>query len=173
MFETVKECAEECQQLLEKPAAQGSVLNFKDVSIGYTIEVINSTAFGWKSNSIADSESEFKKINRALFNQRMRFTIRNILHTFFPYLKSYINIRFLPSWIRNFFFDSVRETVEYRKKTGYKRNDFLQLLMALNETSEESENIKITTPHKRDNELSKIILQPNLSIKNYNAAKPP
>lgn len=157
MFDTVKECAEECQQMLEKPAAQGIALNFKEVSTGYTIEVINSTAFGWKSNAINDLECGFKKVSRSIFDGRVRIRIKLVLQTFFPFLKPYIKIHSLPSWIRNFFFNSVRETVEYRKKTGFKRNDFLQLLITLNETAEENDNSKSTTPHNNDNELSKII----------------
>ena len=119
--------------MLQKPAAKGIALNFKDVSTGYTIEVINSAAFGWKSNAIKNSESEFKKISRAIFLGRRRFQMKLLFNTLLPFLKPYVVVYLLPSKIRNFFFNSVRDTVEYRKRTGYKRNDFLQLLISLNE----------------------------------------
>lgn len=133
MFGVVKECAEEYQQSLEKSAARGISLDFKELSAGYTIEVINSTAFGLKTNSIGNPDSEFKKIGHLIFQIGLRFKVRRVIHEWFPFLKRYIRIGLFDKRVVDFFFRTVRETVEYRKKTNSTRNDFLQLLITLNE----------------------------------------
>ena len=142
MFGIVKECAEECQEMLENSAAQGITLDFKNVSTDYTTEVINSAAFGWKSNAIKDANCEFKKVTHGLANRNLRLQTKRIWHTLFPFLEDFLNFYVLPTWIRNFFFDTVRDAVEHRKKTGYQRSDFLQLLISLNEQAVEKNGAK-------------------------------
>jgi len=48
----------------------------------------------------------------------------------------FIGIRFNDKDVSDFFMSVVRGTIDYRAKTGYKRNDFMQLLIELMQVDE-------------------------------------
>ncbi len=139
MFGIVKECAEEYEKAVEKSAARGLPLNFQNVSVGYTTEVINSVAFGLKTNSISDETCEFKQIGRLIYDPGyLRYRLGLIIRDWFPFLRSVIRFSFFHPKVTQFFLKIVRDTVQYRQQTGYKRNDFLQLLINANDEQKES-----------------------------------
>lgn len=137
MFDLVKECAEEFQQSLLKSATAGESVDIKDCSVNYTIEVISSTAFGLKTNSMA-TDSEFKRVSQEVFPNRLSAKLRLMLFDWFPSLQAYFQISVFNKTVNNFFFNLIKDTVNYRKENSVSRNDFLQILMSLNESSKTS-----------------------------------
>lgn len=140
MYNTVKECAIECQQRLENLASDGKPIDVEAISVGYSIEVIASTAFGWKTNSINHPKSQFEKMSRSLFRRTWRFKLWLACDTWFPRLRKRFKFLMLPKRPRQFFVNLIQETIRYREKTSHKRNDFLQLLMNLKEERNDGVN---------------------------------
>jgi len=137
MFGLIKECAEEYQQVLLKSVQSGEPFDAKDYSVNYTVEVISSTAFGLKTHSIT-SDTEFKKMSRRIFQLNFTRTLKFVIRDWFPFLARFLPLKFFDEQITDFFFKTVRETVAYRKQNQFSRNDFLQILMNLNEMSTKS-----------------------------------
>lgn len=158
MFNTVKECAEDYQKILENSIKQETSLDFKEIGISYAMDVINSTAFGWKTNSMYNPNEELRKISRTAIRGTARFRFRRLFYMLFPFLKGYVNIFMLPTFMRQFFLNIIQETVQYRKETGYKRNDFLQLLMSLNEQKMDKVGSEKVPRTHNQHELGKLVL---------------
>ena len=134
MFGLVQECALEYQQVLSKHAETGQLFDVKDYSVNYTIEVISSTAFGLKTHSM-NTDTEFKEMTHRIFAPTFKRRLKFTLEGWFPIVRKLVHLRVFDERITNFFFKTLREVVAHRKMTKYSRNDFLQILMSLNEKS--------------------------------------
>lgn len=158
MFGLVRECAEECQQSLKEPVANGITIDFKGRCVGYTIEVISSTAFGLKTNSIHNLNSEFKEMAHLLSTSRgIIFRVRQVVRNWFPFVQSYISSSAFNKRVIHFFFKIISETVDYRKQTGASRNDFLQILIAVQEKQKIKERHHNHGNNTKENGLGKFM----------------
>lgn len=106
-----------------------SDVDIKEWLARFTTDVIGTCAFGLECNSIQDPNAEFRKMGRVLLEEF------NFLRIFFgqnfPRFSRAIHMTVLPPRIREFFFNTVKQNVEYRLENNVKRNDFLDLLLSL------------------------------------------
>ncbi|XP_049771208.1 probable cytochrome P450 6a14 isoform X2 [Schistocerca cancellata] len=129
MFPLMEACARDMVAALQPLADRGEDVEMKEWNARFTTDVIGTCAFGIQCNSLRDPESEFRRMGRGLFTS----PIRNLFNFVLVRIGYLLRIKFLSPEHERFFMGVVRETVEYRKKNGVVRNDFVNLLLQLQE----------------------------------------
>jgi cytochrome P450 family 6 len=153
MFNLMTECAEQLQQYLDKPARNGDILEMKDVMAHFTNDVTGSCFFGINCNSFTDSNSEFCKMAKLMFEPSLKSNLRTMLRTFPSFLLKLLklfHVRVLPEEIINFCTGAVNDVIEYREKNNVVRNDFMQLLIQLKNKGKIEDDGDIESEHVQD-----------------------
>ena len=149
------ECAEQLQQYLDKTARNGDILDMKEIMASFTTDIIVSCAFGLNSNTIRDSNSEFCKMRKRLFEQSVGENLRRMLSQFPPFLLKLFHIRVHPQETINFFIGVVKYVIDYREKNSVVRNDFMQLLIQLKNKNKIEDDGDINSEHVQDETAGK------------------
>ncbi|XP_049951753.1 cytochrome P450 9e2-like isoform X1 [Schistocerca serialis cubense] len=102
------------------------VLEMKDFFTRITNDVIATTAFGIKVDSLSEPDNLFYRMGRDLTAVRV---IVGIGYTLFPKLMQLLGIPFMDRTATEFFKSTVIETIETREKQGIVRPDVIHLLM--------------------------------------------
>ena len=155
MFSLMTECAEQLQQYLDKTARNGDILDVKDIMARFTTDVVGSCAFGLNSNSIRDSNSEFCKMQKHLFEQSVGENLRRMLSLFPPFLLKPFHFRVHPQERINFFMGVVKYVIDYREKNNVVHNDFMQLLIQLKNNDKLEDDKDIKSKHVQDETAGK------------------
>jgi cytochrome P450 family 6 len=140
MFPTLVECGKELQLCLEPLASKGEILEIKDLLARYSTDIIASCAFGIQCNSLKNPDAEFRVWGRKIFEPSLKTRLIRMVEFAFPSLLRLFRLRIIPDEVSNYFLNMVKNTVEYREKSGVKRNDFMDLMLQLkNKTLEVAE----------------------------------
>jgi cytochrome P450 family 6 len=131
MFHLMTECADQLKEYLEKPAQNGEMLEMKEVMAKFTTDVISLCAFGLQSNAFNESDSEFRKMGRRVFESSVVSAEIRMLQSAFPSLMKLFPIKIVPDEVNKFIITTVKEVIDYREKNNVSRNDFMQLLIEL------------------------------------------
>ncbi|KAF5286958.1 hypothetical protein FQR65_LT12417 [Abscondita terminalis] len=133
MFNTITACCEPLLNALEKYADDCAVLDADEVMARFTTDVIGSCAFGIECNSFKGSTSEFRKYGDEVMRPSMFKVVLLALGEMNKKLGNRLGITRTTPQARKFFLDIVSGTIAYRKKHKVARNDFMQILIDLNE----------------------------------------
>lgn len=132
MFQFVGECTHEAVKLLQTEAKNKTIeLDMKDMCSRVTTDVIATSAFGYKVNSLKDRDNEFFTMGQKTMNQNQNIIagIKFMFITTFPKVARFLGIKVFSSENNTFFRKIVGETIEYRQKHGTVRPDMIHLLM--------------------------------------------
>lgn len=110
----------------------GEPEDLREIMAKLTTDIISSCAFGIESNSFKNPNSEFRKMGKKIFHVPFYKLICKFLFFLFPSLTKVINISIHGKEINDFFYNLVKDIIEYRSKNNLRREDFLQLLIDLN-----------------------------------------
>lgn len=91
MLPTMLECGEELQKYLLQVSG-GEDVEVKDILARFTTDIISSCAFGIKTNSLENPNSEFRVFGRKIFEPNVMFIIRGLLFNFSPALVSFFKV---------------------------------------------------------------------------------
>ncbi|XP_023934742.1 probable cytochrome P450 6a14 [Bicyclus anynana] len=153
MYPLVEKIAKEAQDYATTLYMKGEAVNFTEFYEKYVMEIIGSVGFGVECNGLKNSRSEFYLHGNDYFNPTsLYWTVVRAMAFVMPSFFKKLKLKRINPDIISFFYNLVKETVEYRYKYSYKRNDFLQALIELKENSEntkesidnESANFKFT-----------------------------
>lgn len=124
-------------KLVEKlRESDGEDVNSREIFSRYTTDVIGNCAFGLDCNSLNDPENEFLEKGNLIFNSPKRRPIRRTLTIVFGALSRRLGITNSDENISSFYYNIVRQTVDYREREDIKRDDFLDLLLKMKANSE-------------------------------------
>ncbi|KAJ8981922.1 hypothetical protein NQ317_002092 [Molorchus minor] len=144
MFYAVVECAAGLEEALDTYALRNSDVDIMETMASLTTDVIGSCAFGISCNSFKHPDAEFRRMGRKLFEE---FNLSDQINLFMtinmPKLANKLGIPNIQKEVSKFFFQSVRETVDFREKNNVRRNDFLQLLMDMKNSTDASVKINM------------------------------
>jgi cytochrome P450 family 6 len=129
MFETLERCAHTMMEYMESNHEE--TMDVKEILAKFSTDVIGSAAFGLECDSFKNPEAEFRMMGKKLLNPPTHRAILRSLIFFLPDLMNKFKLRILDSDVNDFFYNTVKNTVEYRQKNNIKRNDFIQLLIQL------------------------------------------
>ena len=115
---------------------KGEAVECRELCAKFTTDVIGVCAFGLNMNAMSDEDSEFRKIGRSLFQDswfnRARRAIRTMPHWAARLLKPIVR----DEHMINFFVNTIKDTMEYRKMNNIRKHDFVDLLMDIKDHPE-------------------------------------
>ncbi|KAI2474114.1 cytochrome P450 9e2 isoform X2 [Diabrotica virgifera virgifera] len=130
MFTLMTECAQNFSKHFQKKKEDVVELELKETFTRFTNDVIATTAFGIKVDSLEDRDNEFYLMGRDVTN----FTgtlkmLKFMIAAAFPRLANLLKITFFDNKTRNFFTKLIDKTVQVREDKGIVRPDMIHLLM--------------------------------------------
>ncbi|KAJ3651670.1 hypothetical protein Zmor_017694 [Zophobas morio] len=131
MFSVMAECQEGLQKRLEKESLKNQPIDIKEVLACFTTNIIGTCAFGLEFKALEDEDSAFREFGRQLFTVSKLQMFKIMFIRTFPKLATSLNISAGRKETSKFIMNIVEDTVGYREKNNYTRNDFMQLLINL------------------------------------------
>jgi cytochrome P450 family 6 len=133
MFHTVVQCCEYMKDAID--SQRGADINIKEMLGKFTTDVIGTCAFGIECNSFKYPDAEFRKMGKRIFYYDLWRSIRAFFLMNLPTLSKRMNLSVNNHDIQEFFTRIVAETVKMREVKGIRRNDFLQILIDMREST--------------------------------------
>ncbi|XP_055375905.1 uncharacterized protein LOC129608436 [Condylostylus longicornis] len=134
MFSTVLKITECLADVLSEASNTSNEIEMKEYLARYGTDVIGNVAFGVECNSLRDPNAEFREFGRkSVTNIQSNFFFRALRRNL-PDIARFFGIRNIPVDVEKFCFQIVRQTMDYRTNNNIKRNDFMDLLLAMKRT---------------------------------------
>lgn len=135
MFYLLVECAEHLEKylgdLFDESNAKEKIMEVRELTAKFTTDVIGVCAFGLQMNAIAEEHSPFRVMGRRFFTFNWKKTLRVRFRDILPKIYQIFSNWLTDHEFNNFFIDTMKQTMEYRKKNNVVKNDFVDLLMAI------------------------------------------
>jgi len=109
----------------------GTEVQVKDLCSRFTTDLIATIAFGVEANALQDAKSEFFYHNRAIFSLTLSRGIDFAIIFMIPALASLARVKLFSRETTKFIRSSVNYVLKERERTGEKRNDLIDILLAL------------------------------------------
>lgn len=129
MFYLLLECADHFEDFLRVQVEKNPIIECRELTARFMTDVIGVCAFGLKTNSLSEEDSEFRKFGRKIFETNWKRIIKLRLRESLPGLYNLLKPIMYDYELNNFFINMMTQTIDYRKKNNIKRNDFVDLIM--------------------------------------------
>ncbi|KAK5638809.1 hypothetical protein RI129_013104 [Pyrocoelia pectoralis] len=137
MFPLLLECGKQMIDALAEICDQSVPIDIKDWLGRFGTDVIGTCAFGIDCNSFKEPNSDFRTYGkRALYHTKWE-NAKIFLGFSNAKLAKKLGIRTTPVEVTNFFFKVIEDTVNRRRDDVVTRNDFLQILLDLTNSTDE------------------------------------
>lgn len=140
MFQIMAECQNDLQKKMYAESVKKEPINIKEVLACFTTNIIGSCAFGLDCKALEDEDSVFRDFGRKLFSSTTYQRFKRTFATTFPDLAKFLGISLSRKPLAKFITDLVQDTIDYREKNNYTRNDFMQLLIELKNNKPKGDN---------------------------------
>lgn len=148
MHDDILNCVTKLNKLIEREMENGAGdLNLKNMYERLTIDMIGCCAFGIACNSLKDN-NQFREMGQKVFQPTWINSARILVAVFSKKLLKKLQLPDVSKEVTSFFKGVVLDTILYRRQTGTKRNDFLELLMDLQNAYDEP---KYANPQSKEN----------------------
>ena len=88
-------------------------------------------AFGVENDCLADPDNIFRKVGMKIFDNGIVQRTKFFFALFLPKLFTTLHIHMTSKHVEDFMENLVKQTIEYREKNNFRRNDFMDLLIQL------------------------------------------
>lgn len=139
MFFTILEVGQRLQEHLEPLAEQKADVEMRDILGRFMTDVIASTAFGLETDCLNNPKSRFREMGKKMINFPKSKALKLIFASTFQKQARKLGVRWNDEDVTEFFMNVVRETIHYRKESGIRRNDFMQLLIDMMKQDDDSD----------------------------------
>ncbi|XP_049818309.1 cytochrome P450 9e2-like isoform X2 [Aethina tumida] len=131
MFTLISECANDFVEYFKKNQNQDIVtIEMKDTFTRFTNDVIATTAFGIKVDSLNDRTNEFYVMGKDMTNFRTLWRSMKLFGYFaFPLLFKLLKVKVFTKEVSTFFKSLIMETIKTREEKGIVRQDMINILM--------------------------------------------
>ncbi|XP_063930010.1 cytochrome P450 6a2-like [Zophobas morio] len=133
MFHSVIECVNNMKEAIDKSV--GEDIDIKEMLGRFTTDVIGCCAFGIECNSFKYPDAEFRAMGHKIFQPGFLKSIKAFFAMNLPNLALQLGVKTTSEDIAKFFKNIVAGTVKLRKEKNIRRNDFLQILMDLEDSA--------------------------------------
>ncbi|KAI4460036.1 cytochrome p450 [Holotrichia oblita] len=141
MFPIMLKISQELTETLRRESGENPI-DAKDISARFTTDVIGNCAFGIECNSLEDPNTEFRVHGKRLFNPTTYEVLRVFFSVVFPNVMRFFGGRIFPKDATDFFWNVIKDTANYRRENGIRRNDAFQLLLdILNEDGKDNSTL--------------------------------
>ncbi|KAK9501870.1 hypothetical protein O3M35_012514 [Rhynocoris fuscipes] len=132
MYEPMAECSQNLTSILDQ-IQENEDIDLKEYLGRFAMDVIGSSAYGIDAKNLAQPDNEFRRMGKKSFQfdflNMLKFLVLNLM----PILAKLLKLSFNKRDVADYFCKIIRDTIDYRKKNGIVRNDFLQMFMTLKE----------------------------------------
>ncbi|XP_053980183.1 uncharacterized protein LOC128877154 [Hylaeus volcanicus] len=142
MFELMRMVADDLDEHLETLNLNvPKEVELKDVCSRFTTDMIGSTAFGLRVNSLKDPNAPFRVAGKEIFATNFFRSMEFLIIFFAPQLTKYTHPKVFGKksgeFLRNVFWRMINERID----TGEKRNDLIELLIDLKKKHEGDDDL--------------------------------
>ena len=133
MFDIVNEISDRLIKVVGDEVKTTSTIEMKEYTAKYTNDVIGNVAFGIEPNCLQDSNSDFRKYGKRLFDLSAIDLLKFLFTRAVPDLSRKLGLAAFEKTATKYFMKIFKETFALREKQGpeFKRNDFLELLLKM------------------------------------------
>ncbi|XP_025831659.1 probable cytochrome P450 6a14 [Agrilus planipennis] len=156
MFQTLVDCTNNFPYVLDEAIKRNEPFDIKDTFARYTTDVIGSVAFGIDCNCLKDPNTEFRAIGKKTVEVGIKESLVQAAFVASPKIVDLFKLKITNSEVETFIMNIVRETIEYREKNNFARNDFMQLLMNLRH-----QEIKLNSSTETDDSVDQLAYYQN------------
>ncbi|XP_044004560.1 probable cytochrome P450 6a14 [Aphidius gifuensis] len=143
MFYLLIECSDQLDNYLNK--YNGQIVNMREISFKFTIDVIGTCVFGLQANALNDPDSPFKIMSKKIFDPNWKNLLNFSLRCFTPrYFYDLIGNLLTDYELPNFFINLTKNTIDYRIKNNITKHDFVDQLKMLKEDPSKLGDIEVT-----------------------------
>ncbi|XP_033212129.1 cytochrome P450 6k1-like isoform X2 [Belonocnema kinseyi] len=138
MFELMVEVGKDLDTYLQTEGLEGvgRSLEMKEICAKFTTDLIGSTAYGLKVNSLNNPDAEFRKCGRKIFTYNIRRAVELTSIFFKPEIVKPLGFKFFEKESTEFLRNVFWNTINQRMESGIKRNDLIDLLIELKKNQE-------------------------------------
>lgn len=136
MFPIMVECSIQLTKSMNSFCENKSAVDIKEILGCFTTDIIGCCAFGLDCNSFKEEDALFRKYGKKVMPSTRRQLIKAVFSFIFPSLATKIRLKLIDQDVSEFFIKMVKDTVDYRERTSFQRNDFMQLLIDLKNNEE-------------------------------------
>lgn len=130
MFHLLLNCSDYFEKYLKEIVPKDGIVECRDLTSKFTIDVIGSCAFGLEMNALKEENNQFQKLGRRIFRSTSKTMVKNIVREV-PWIYKHIGYLLDDHDITKFITDITRDTIEYRKQNNVRRHDFIDTLIDL------------------------------------------
>lgn len=134
MFNIVRNVSNE---LIDYMRNQNEVVEVKEVLAKFTTDVIGNIAFGLESDALKNPDSIFRKMGLKFFDFSGKRGFQLLILMLFENVGKLLGYTLTPKEVEEFFMNTIRGTMEYRKQNNIQRKDFFDLLMKIRQDGKE------------------------------------
>lgn len=132
MFSIITDCSNVLDKYLVDNVNTGNnTFEFRDLFARFNTNIISSVAFGIDNDCINEPDHIFRKMGIKIFEMSWKTKFQASCAMFIPALRKIMKFKFTQDDVEAFFNGVVKQTIDYREKNNYERNDFMQLLIQL------------------------------------------
>ncbi|KAJ8965321.1 hypothetical protein NQ314_004215 [Rhamnusium bicolor] len=141
MFVLMTECAENFLEHFLKKNEDIITLEVKDVFTRFTNDVIATTAFGVKVDSMAEPNNTLYLMAKEATNfSGFWKTFKILLYLIFPQFSYFLQVNIYNSEVSRFFRELINDTIKTREERGIIRHDMLNLFMEARKGTDKHED---------------------------------
>ncbi|KAF5291526.1 hypothetical protein FQR65_LT01839 [Abscondita terminalis] len=129
MFPLISECAAEFAEYFIKQNKKSSEVELKDIFTRYTNDVIATTAYGLRFNSLEDKNNKFYLMGRKITTFGIPDMLIMKFGATYPKVAKFLKLTAISKSVSDFFTTIIQETIRKREKENLVRPDMIQLLM--------------------------------------------
>lgn len=141
MFFTILDVGQRLETYLMPFASENSEIEMRDVLGRFMTDVIASCAFGLETDCINDQHSSFREMGRNILKFPKSKALKLIFASTFQKQARLLGVRWNDVDVSEFFMNVVKDTIEYRRTSNTRRNDFMQLLIDMMQPDEKQEGL--------------------------------
>ncbi|XP_017777880.1 PREDICTED: cytochrome P450 9e2-like [Nicrophorus vespilloides] len=155
MFNLITNCAEEFVLYFKEHEEDVITVEMKDIFTRYTNDVIATSAFGIKCDSLRDKDNEFYKKGLIATDFSGLAALKFFMYQISPMLTKLLKIKILPEVATNFFGKVIKDSIKMREEQGIVRPDMIQLLMEARKGNMHDEKVEAPEGFAATEEITK------------------
>uniref|UniRef100_A0A224XNE3 Putative cytochrome n=1 Tax=Panstrongylus lignarius TaxID=156445 RepID=A0A224XNE3_9HEMI len=129
MFDSMTGCGKQLIEQIDNGHKQD--VELMEILGCFAMDTIGSCAFGIDARNLSNPNNEFHRMAKQVLQLDIIFFIKIIILSSFPNLTKLLNITFTKPYIVKYFSKIIKDTIKYRREKSFIRNDFIQLMMQL------------------------------------------
>jgi len=127
--EQIKGCTEQLMNVIDDKLKTCDHFELREIMANFSTDVIGSSAFGLKLDTIKNGNSDFRKFGKKIFRPSFKQLFIQVLLMLCPKLVFALKIKQFPEDAAKFYASMFREVLEYRSRNNVIRNDVTQTLI--------------------------------------------